>query len=295
MTAFSVPARDVAVYAVRYGRPSGCCTDDVAFVLRVGRRIGWVADPEALSDPTLFDLQATDDYLFSVEFRELARVAGIQLDVAVRVMLARDPDTPEDVLAAVARSLTPDRSHPAIGVALLSNPRARSSVAVLEPLVQASSGLSVLREIHDEAWSLLRALTPGLEALRFEAAILRDAEGALSGFLTIRNPTRSRIALEYAGVCHPSILVFADPSSAPVWDQLRWWNSRPGACKWLPQLHIIDPGTFGLVRPHHVTEETILGDSLPPGLYEIAIRLRVLQPRDTTLIVSAGLHELGAP
>ena len=134
----------------------------------------------------------------------------------------------------------------------------------------------------------------GFEQLRFDAGVVRGSDAALTASLTIRNPTRSRIALEYAGVCHPSILVFADPTAPPVWDQLRWWNTRPGACKWTPQLHVLDPNTRGLIRSASVSEAAILGDSLPPGLYHLAIRVRVLQPRDTTLVVSAGVHELGA-
>jgi hypothetical protein len=67
-----------------------------------------------------------------------------------------------------------------------------------------------------------------------------------------------------------------------------------GGCKIPPTITGIEAGqSMGLVPPF-VTDETVLGDSIPSGEYMIAVRARVTQPRDTTLVVAAGTVALDA-
>lgn len=295
------PSIDLVLFRVRYGETTECsrggCVRPSAFGLTIGERIGWVEVPAAFpADAPRFDIRPDDSFLFDQEFLVRVRSAGEDAYVAVRLMLARDPDTPEPTLALVAGSLAHGGGPPEIGLALLENPNVAESRPVLEALARnIHSFLSGWQEVYRQTWELLRRLLPPLEEIEFDAVALRNPQGELFLRASIENPTVSTFVMEYAGVCAPSLLVYRDPglTGSLLWDQLEWWNSRAGGCKWLPAFLEIPTGVERHVSTPAMADADILGDSIPAGTYPVSMRLRILQPRDSTLVIPAGTVELG--
>ena len=150
-------------------------------------------------------------------------------------------------------------------------------------------------EAHSRTWEVLATLVPVVEDLDFTAELRRVRDGDLQGVVTITNPTSESALLEYAGTCAPSILIFSPDADegVPLWDQFRYWQGQVGGCKWFTSI-LEMPASMSrpAVSTGLASDSIILGDSLPGGTYQAAVRLDVFQPQDTTLVIPAGLVEL---
>jgi hypothetical protein len=125
--------------------------------------------------------------------------------------------------------------------------------------------------------------------------VQRDERGMIQGHVTLLNPSLSTLSVGVPPNCTFALKAYADPTytDPPVWDQDRVWSSRPGGCK-LPSAVITIPplGEAGLTTWPE-SDATILGDSLAPGTYYMAVRLIILSPRHITLLVPVGAFEIG--
>ncbi len=79
----------------------------------------------------------------------------------------------------------------------------------------------------------------------------------------------------------PAILFFSSPDFAepPRWDQARCWEGRPGGCKAFASILEIPPDVNGTVLTASASDSILQGDSLPGGVYHLAVGLSVLQPK----------------
>lgn len=282
---------DLTLFRVNLG------ADLPAHGLALGGHIGWVEIPAGLPGGAVLDLSAGDAVAIAENLLRPAIVDRAALD-ALRLLLARDLDTPVSVLIEVAGSLHDiDRSDraPAIAATMLDHPAVRGSVELLRSLVLASHLDSAWQPIHDRAWQFLRSAQPPLDRLEITAEVERSGD-QLSALIDFRNRAAEPIWIEHAQGCQVAILVFPATgiTGEPLWDGLDWRNGQVGGCKIPSSITGIEPGQgMGLIAPL-VTDETILGDSIPPGEYMVAVRARVTQPRDTTLVVIAGTMALDA-
>jgi hypothetical protein len=131
-------------------------------------------------------------------------------------------------------------------------------------------------------------------ALEISALVERDLADVL-GSVDLMNTGRDTVRLEYAGQCAVAILLYeAGDGATPRWDSSAWWSAQ-GDCPATPMTLDLPPRTLARVVAPLVQANRILGDSLPQASYRAALRLRLLQPRDTTLLLPAGdVHLAGA-
>lgn len=291
--------RDLLLFRVRYGEASDClpagCVYPSAFGLVLGSRIGWVVPPETLGEKAIpFDVLPEDSPVFGEEFLVAVRHASADGYDAVRVMLARDEHTAERTLFLIASSLSTDDGPVEIGKGLVENATARSSFEVLSRLVRSTMRITKWREVHLQAWDLLEPFLPPVESLRAEGVVERLSDDRLMGIASLHNPTDRPFVAEYAGSCAIALLAYDDPTygGPPRWDQHRWQNTRIGGCKWFPGITEVGVGEVAKFATPGVSDSIILGDSLPTGAYWLAIRVRILQPADTTLVIPGGEVEL---
>ena len=122
--------------------------------------------------------------------------------------------------------------------------------------------------------------------LELSAAVEPDPPD-LFGVVDIMNPTADTVRLRYAGFCELAIVLYPAAASggAPTWDSSLWWERRQGSCPASPVELDIPPETLARVIAPVIQVESVLGDSLPPGPYTPAVRLRLLLPRDTTFVL----------
>ena len=133
-------------------------------------------------------------------------------------------------------------------------------------------------------------------ALELSALVERDL-GDVLGTVDVMNTGRDTVRLEYAGQCAVAILLFDAPSAErPRWDSSAWWASQ-GECPAGTTTLDLPPRTLGRILAPLVEARSILGDSLPLASYRAVMRFRLVQPRDTTLLLPAGelLLDVGAP
>lgn len=122
--------------------------------------------------------------------------------------------------------------------------------------------------------------------LEISAVVERDLADVL-GSVDVMNTSADTVRLEYAGQCALAVLVYDRMAARPRWDSSHWWAAR-GECPAAPMTLDLPPRTLARVVAPLVEAYAILGDSLPLKTYQAALRLRLLQPRDTTLILPAG-------
>ncbi|MGH7471515.1 MAG: hypothetical protein ACRENP_26485 [Longimicrobiales bacterium] len=281
---------DVVLFRVNYGAPqcSAGCPYPSAFGLKVRSRIGWIQPPAGtiLADHN-FDLLASDTYLMDEEFLARVRAADAAAYNAFRLWLAQDQDANHAVLALIAQSLIDDGGKPEHGLALLDHRAVQTNRMILDVLTRAGWMETAWNAVRARAWALLTPMIPGVAQLAFTASTAQRASGSYYGVLTVGNATSSRAWLEFAGLCAPALLLFSQPSygGEPRWDQ-----SRPPAmaCKWVPHQLSIAQQDSGRA----VNTSDILGDSLPNGTYFGAVRVRILQPSATTIVIPAGVMTL---
>jgi hypothetical protein len=134
-----------------------------------------------------------------------------------------------------------------------------------------------------------------LGELEVSASVERNS-GEILGAVDLMNTGRDTVVLEYAGYCAIAILMYRESGQhgEPRWDSTEWW-SRTGDCPDRTLKLSIPPETLARVVAPVVDTRRILGDSLPGGSYYGAIRINIVQPFDTTLVLPAGLVELQRP
>jgi len=123
--------------------------------------------------------------------------------------------------------------------------------------------------------------------LEISALVERDLADVL-GSVDLMNTGRDTVRLEYAGQCAVAILLYdASGSGAPRWDSSAWWSAQ-GDCPATPMTLDLPPRTLARVVAPLLEAARILGDSLPRASYRAELRLRLMQPRDTLLLLPAG-------
>jgi hypothetical protein len=129
-------------------------------------------------------------------------------------------------------------------------------------------------------------------ALEISAVVERDLADVL-GSVDLMNTGRDTVRLTYAGQCALAILLYdSGRTDAPRWDSSAWWATQ-GDCPGPATTLDLPPRTLARVIAPLVEARSILGDSLPIADYRAALRIHLLEPRDTTLVLPAGDLPLG--
>ena len=125
-------------------------------------------------------------------------------------------------------------------------------------------------------------------ALEVSAVVERNQTEVL-GAVDLMNTGPDTVRLEYAGYCAIALLMYPPEAAVrePRWDSSDWWG-RQGDCPQGTFHVVIPPVTLARIVAPVVDARQILGDSLPGGSYTGAVRLRIVQPRDTTLVMLGG-------
>lgn len=131
---------------------------------------------------------------------------------------------------------------------------------------------------------------PDQEPLAFHA-LVGSAANRIGGAVTVRNPSSSPVRLELAGPCGIGLVVLPEDGDAarPLWDQL---EAGSEGCEALPRALEIPPGESVELHTAQVSERVILGDSIAPGEYTLAVRIRLLRPETETRLLTAGVRRL---
>jgi hypothetical protein len=125
--------------------------------------------------------------------------------------------------------------------------------------------------------------------LELSATVERDRSDVL-GAVDVMNAGDDTVRLEYEGYCALS-LRFRPERGRGAWDSSTWW-ARRGDCPTGNVTLTLPPRTLGRIVAPVLQAPRILGDSLPAGAYTAAVRIRLVQPRDTTLVIPAGSIDL---
>lgn len=127
--------------------------------------------------------------------------------------------------------------------------------------------------------------------LELSALVERDLSDVLAS-VDVMNTARETVRLEYAGQCGLGVVLYEPAAERPSWDSALWWASQ-GDCPSPPMTLDIPPRTLARIVAPLLETQRIRGDSLPGTSYRAAVRIRLLQPRDTTLVLPAGDLHLG--
>lgn len=125
-----------------------------------------------------------------------------------------------------------------------------------------------------------------LGPLELSAMLEQDGVDVM-GSVDVMNTSGRTVLLEYEGGCEFAVLVGAGEGRAH-WDEALWWSTRPEICSTSSTRLEIPARTLARILTPVVTTLQIAGDSIPMGAYPAAVRLRMLQPRDTTLVLTTG-------
>jgi hypothetical protein len=109
------------------------------------------------------------------------------------------------------------------------------------------------------------------------------------GMMDIMNTSSQPVLLEYEGGCGLSVVV---GGTAGLWDEALFWRAHPDICPTTPTRLEIPARTMARILTPAVTTPQIAGDSIPMGTFPAAVRLRMFQPFDTTLVLPAGAVRL---
>lgn len=156
----------------------------------------------------------------------------------------------------------------------------RRSGFVVAALVTAGCGAQALRTPQEE-----RTAEPTQLSV---AATMQQSSGRIAVQVSVRNAGSSEFVGEFQGVCAVAVLLWKSDDDRLRWDQQNWFNTRAGGCKWLLWPLRIPPDSEVEVITQVVSEASVLGDSLPAGDYDVAVRLRLVTPFDSTFVVAAG-------
>ena len=122
--------------------------------------------------------------------------------------------------------------------------------------------------------------------LELSATLEQDGVDVM-GSVDIMNTSRQPVLVEYDGGCGLAVLVTG--GSTPLWDQAIWWRGQPGICPTASTTRLEIPArTLARILTPAITTLQIAGDSIPLGTFPAAVRLRLMTPRDTLLVLPAG-------
>ncbi len=286
------------VFRVSYG--SAPCTTGCpvpkAYGLALGERVGWLDGPAGTG--AFFDVASGDTLLFDPGLWEKLAQSEPDASSALQLRLASDHDTPPATLLSIARGLHAPTGPAAVGHALLTNPSATASLDVLSALARIDAWFSPSwYGVADTAWQLLAPRVPPLARLQLHGLLVRTPDGLIHPGGSARNAGTSPTLLRYGPYCTPVMQLFRDssPTGAPIWDAERWWwTSHAGGCKLPPNIVQLQPGdSLALGAGEGFRVADVLGDSIPPGRYAAAMRIRVATPAgDTTDLAPAGTLDL---
>ncbi len=123
-------------------------------------------------------------------------------------------------------------------------------------------------------------------------ALVADSQVRLA--VLVRN--ESDVAVEYAVAfpCGVFLRVYqhARRDQPPAWDGARWEHAKSNHCRGLPSRRMLEPGEVDTARTS-VPIARVLGDSLPPGSYDLSALLNQYEPVREWVDVPAGRHVLG--
>jgi hypothetical protein len=124
-----------------------------------------------------------------------------------------------------------------------------------------------------------------LGPLDIAAGVQQDGVDVM-GMVDVMNTSTQPVLLEYEGGCGLAVLV---GGTASLWDEALWWRDHPDICPTDPTTRLEIPArTMARILTPSVTTMQIAGDSIPAGTFPGSVRLRMLQPLDTTLVLPAG-------
>lgn len=159
-----------------------------------------------------------------------------------------------------------------------------------------------LRALVGLALVALAACAPRARLAVDESRYVRVGPLEISGFVEremvdifaaaqVMNTSRQPLEIAYAGACGVALVIYHPdrPQAAPAWDSERLGL---GLCPPTPDRFEIPPETLARLLAPAFGSEEIRGDSLARGRYLAAVRLHLLHPRDTTLLLSAGPLDL---
>jgi hypothetical protein len=128
------------------------------------------------------------------------------------------------------------------------------------------------------------------------SAVIEQEAGEVYSMVEIMNTSDGTVRLEYPGPCAVSPTLFRPVGSTreAVWTAEAWGTANPMVCPPSPIQLDIPAGTLARLIAPILVQTELQGDSLPPGRYPTAVRFRMLQPRDTTLLLWSGEVQLGS-
>lgn len=122
--------------------------------------------------------------------------------------------------------------------------------------------------------------------LELSASVEQDGVDVM-GSVDIMNTSGRPVTVEYDGGCDLALLI--PGAGRPMWDQAVWWRANPDVCPTTSLTTLEIPArTLARILTPPMTTLEIAGDSIPFGTFPAAVRLRLLLPRDTTLVFPAG-------
>ncbi len=166
--------KNIYVFRIYYGEPRGCeagCTYSLACGIMNDDRLGWLSvkdfDEVDLTRLRFYNPDSTDLDLMNATFWEALNEADSwAYRYALLPMLARDTDTPDEVLGNIARGLY-IYIQPSLGLQMLDNSRVKSNSTILVllanlPIFQGDP----YQEVRDKATLFLDQLdVPSFESI----------------------------------------------------------------------------------------------------------------------------------
>jgi len=133
-----VPEHNVKVFQINYGEPQDCpsgCFYSEATGIKHNNKIAWISindyDDFNVSNLQMYDFDLSDSYLFTDEFFNKLESKDVWVyQHAFLLLVAKDPDTPDETLLKIAQGLS-SYIQSSLASALLENPKVRSNNQIL--------------------------------------------------------------------------------------------------------------------------------------------------------------------
>ena len=128
-------------------------------------------------------------------------------------------------------------------------------------------------------------------ALELSGVVERDGEAVYS-MVEIMNTGSDTVRLAHPEACGVSLILLSTDSATLRWDLERWGQGQ-GYCSGRVSTMDLPPNTLARLFSPIVGEPDVRGDSLPGGDYASAMRIRLVEPADTTILLWSGPVRLG--
>jgi len=160
-----VPEEKLIVFQITYGAPQDCpsgCFFSKATGIQYNNKIGWISVNDYdqainVDDLEYYDFDSSDTYLYSIEFFDKLESTsdGWIYQNAFLPLMAKDSDTPQNVLVRIAEGLS-SYIQPSLANALLENVNVRKNKQILTIIASLSAG--AYKNSKSEAEQLLNDL-----------------------------------------------------------------------------------------------------------------------------------------